>query len=304
MTIPSKTSGVYVAAVTPLKPDLTPDLAAILPLMEFYAGRGCHGALLLGTTGEGPSFSQAERIRIFEAAAPIRKTHPEFHLLAGTGMPSLDATIQLNQAAFNLGFQGVVVLPPYYFRSATEEGLFRWFEAVLSQSIPAEGVLLGYHIPQTSGVALSDALLTRLAEAFPAQFGGIKDSSGDLDHAIQTAARLPRQAILVGNDRLMSKGLAGGASGAITAMANIASPLLRKIYDAYHQGQPTEEDQAAITAARGVLERFVPFPAAVKGLLAAMFGLPLWPVRPPLVEFSQAELEQAADELKTILKES
>lgn len=304
MIPPQKTSGVYVAAVTPLTADQNPDLDAIPPLLDFYARRGCHGALLLGTTGEGPSFSQSERVRIFEAAAQIRETYPDFNLFAGTGMPSLDATIQLNQAAFDLGFNGVVVLPPYYFRSATEEGLYQWFAEVIRRSIPAAGVLLGYHIPQTSGVPLTGSLLTRLAEGFPSQFGGIKDSSGNLEHTIQTAAALPFQAILVGNDRLIGKGLAGGASGAITAMANIASPLLRKIFDAHQTGLPTKNYEPAITAARSVLERFSPFPAAVKGLLAAMFGLPLWPVRPPLVAIPQEEIEQAAAELKTVLNES
>ncbi len=272
-------------------------------MLEFYANRGCHGALLLGTTGEGPSFSQAERVRIFEAAAQIQKTYPDFHLFAGTGMPSLDATIQLNRAAFDLGFQGVVVLPPYYYRGATEEGLYQWFAAVIRQSIPADGVLLGYHIPQTSGVALPGSLLARLAADFPVQFGGIKDSSGDLDHTLRTSAALPMQAVMVGNEKLMTQGLMGGAAGTITAAANLISPFLREVYDAHLQGQTAEAAQASASAARSVLDRFSPFPAAVKGLLAELFGLPLWLVRPPLVNFPHAEIEQAAAELKTILNE-
>lgn len=304
MTLPQKTIGVFVAAVTPLTQDLTPDLVAIPPLLEFYAQRGCHGALLLGTTGEGPSFSQAERVRIFEAGAKIRESYPDFQLLAGTGMPSMDATIQLNRAAFDLDYNGVVVLPPYYFRGATEAGLYQWFAAVIRQSIPESGVLLGYHIPQTSGVALPATLLTQLADEFPAQFGGIKDSSGDLVHAKQTAAALPHQAVLVGNDRLMTAGLSGGASGSITALANLVSPYLREIYEAHQRGETAEEAQNTVSAARGILERFSPFPSAVKGLLAAIFGLPLWPVRPPLVDFSPSEIEKAAAELKTILKEN
>jgi 4-hydroxy-tetrahydrodipicolinate synthase len=259
---------------------------------------------MLGTTGEGPSFSQAERVHIFESAAQIHQTNPDFHLFAGTGMPSLDATIQLNKAAFDLGFQGVVVLPPYYYRGATEEGLYQWFAAVIRQSIPTDGVLLGYHIPQTSGVALPDSLLTRLATDFPAQFGGIKDSSGDLEHTLRASAALPVQAVMVGNDRLMTKGLMGGAAGMITAAANLVSPLLRKIYDAHQEGQNTDTAQATVDAARSVLEKFSPFPAAVKGLLAELFGFPLWPVRPPLVSFPPSEIKQAAAELKTILNES
>ena len=93
-------SGVYAAAVTPLNPDLTPDLAMIPELLAFLAERGAHGALLLGTTGEGPSFSQHEREAIFKAASKVKNKHPEFSLLAGTGTPSLEETIHLNQIVF------------------------------------------------------------------------------------------------------------------------------------------------------------------------------------------------------------
>ena len=191
MTSPTKLQGVFVAAVTPLKPDLSPDLAAIPELLDFYARRGAHGALLLGTTGEGPSFSPREREAIFKAGAEINSSRPDFILLAGTGTPSLDATIQLNKAAFDLGYQGVVTLPPFYFRSASDEGLFTWFSQVIKSSVPAGGQLLGYHFPNISGVPLSQSLLTRLASTFPNQFGGIKDSSGDLPHTQTTISSLP-----------------------------------------------------------------------------------------------------------------
>jgi 4-hydroxy-tetrahydrodipicolinate synthase len=82
-------AGVYAAALTPLKADYSPDLQAIPGLLDFLARRGCHGALILGTTGEGPSFSPDERVEIFRAALEIRKLQPDFHLLAGTGTPSL-----------------------------------------------------------------------------------------------------------------------------------------------------------------------------------------------------------------------
>ena len=154
-------SGVYAAAVTPLKPDFTPDLAMVPELLAFLAARGAHGALLLGTTGEGPSFSISEREAIYKAAAKVKNKHPEFSLLAGTGTPSLEETSHLNQVVFDLGFDGVVVLPPYYFRGASEDGLYAWFSQVIEGSIPEGGKLLGYHIPQVSGVSLSDSLLKR-----------------------------------------------------------------------------------------------------------------------------------------------
>ena len=296
-----KLSGVYVAAVTPLSEDLKPDLDAIPELLSFYARRGCHGALLLGTTGEGPSFSPAEREMIFEAGTQVHYHHPEFQLFAGTGTPSLDETIQLNKRAFELGYDGVVVLPPYYYRSASEDGLFRWYSEVIERSIPKEGYLLGYHFPNVSGVALPESLLQRLGQRFPVQFGGIKDSSGDLKHTQTLASHLPQQSILVGNDRYMTAGLQAGSAGCITALANLVSPLLRRIYDSHQQGETASEEQEIVNQARNILDGLSPFPPSIKALLTEMHGFPLWPVKPPLEPFDKPIIEQAARQLQSIL---
>jgi 4-hydroxy-tetrahydrodipicolinate synthase len=300
-TLP-RLKGVFTAAVTPLKPDLSPDLDAIPELLDFYARRGAHGALLLGTTGEGPSFSLRERELIFKAGAEIRSRHPDFILLAGTGTPSLDETIQLNKAAFDLGYQGVVTLPPFYFRSASEDGLFAWFSRVIEASVPADGQLLGYHFPRISGVPLNQALLIRLAEQFPVQFGGIKDSTGDLTHTRTAIKNLPGQSILVGNDRLMTAGLQAGAGGCITATANLISPNLRRIFDDFHTGKDTSKEQSVVDAARSVLDTLMPFPAALKGLLAELHGFPAWALKLPLEPFPAARIKAAAEELTAILE--
>ena len=299
--VPEKLSGVYVAAVTPLSQDLNPDLDAIPELLSFYARRGCHGALLLGTTGEGPSFSPTEREMIFRAGTQVHFDYPEFKLFAGTGTPSLEESIQLNKKAFELGYDGVVVLPPYYFRSASEDGLFRWYSEVIERSIPKEGYLLGYHFPNVSGVALPESLLQRLGQRFPAQFGGIKDSSGDLNHTQTLAAHLPHQSILVGNDRLMTAGLQAGGAGCITALANLVSPLLRRIYDSYQRGDKAPEEQEIVNQARDILDGLSPFSSSIKALLAEMHGFPLWPVKPPLEPFDKPTIEQAAMQLQSIL---
>ena len=140
-------SGVYGAAITPMKADFSPDLDAIPLYLSFLAKRGCHGALLLGTTGEGPSFSDHERIEIFQAALRVRQEFSDFTLLAGTGTPSLTETIGLTKTVFDLGFDGVVTLPPYYYHQATTEGLYEWFQKLIIKSVPEGGFILGYHIP-------------------------------------------------------------------------------------------------------------------------------------------------------------
>jgi len=294
-------AGVYAAAVTPLTADLVPDEDALLNLLDFLAKRGNHGALLLGSTGEGPSMSPKERESVYRAAAKIRETYPNFRLMAGTGTPSLDETLQLNKIAFDLGYDAVLVLPPFYYRNATEDGLFTWFSTVVKQSVPSKGFLLGYHIPQVSGVALSANLLKRIRDAFPEQFGGVKDSSGDLANTQNLAALLPEHAILVGADKLMLSGLKSQASGCITALANLASPILRQLYNGYAQGLSVEDRQNTISAARSLLDQYRPFPGSVKGLLAEMHGFPRWPVKPPLQPFPRAEMQTAAEQLTAIL---
>lgn len=292
-------SGVYAAALTPLKPDSTPDLDPVPAFLAFLAERGCHGALVFGTTGEGPSFSPEERESVWRAALRVRETHPDFRLLAGTGTPSLQETVDLTKTAFDLGFDGVVVLPPYYFRAASDDGLFLWFERLIHQAIPSDGYLLGYHFPGLTGIGFSVALLKQLKDAFPVQFAGIKDSSHD-PVLTSTLGRTfgTDLAVFTGTDSYFSMALQNSAAGCITAPANLISPGLRAIYDAFLRDEDLSETQACVTGQRQVLEKYIPFPPALKALLAKKHEFPRWPVRPPLVETPEDLVEQAAKELK------
>lgn len=286
-------AGVYAAALTPLRADFTLDLDGLCNLIQFLANRGCHGILLLGTTGEGPSFSIDERIQIYKTAAELRNSIPSLRLLAGTGTPSLEDTILLSHSAFDLGFEGVVVLPPYYYRKASDDGLLSWFTQVLDRSVPSDGVLLGYHIPQVSGVSLSLELLSRLKDAFPNQFAGVKDSSGDPAWAKSIGERFGADlSIMNGNDRLFSLALQSGAAGCITAMANLLSPLHRLVWDNFQAGKPDEITQDKLSHAREELDRYPPMPPLLKLLISRLHGFPLWKVKPPLLDFdpSQAEI--------------
>lgn len=286
-------AGVYAAALTPLNPDTTPNPQAVVPFLNFLATRDCHGALLFGTTGEGPSFSARERESVLRAAQGVHKTHPDFRLLAGTGTPSLDETIQLTKTAFDLGCQGVVVLPPYYFRKASDDGLFNWYNQVLNQAVPAGGYLLGYHIPAQAGVGLSLDLLARLKDAHPQKFAGLKDSSGDPDFAIALGGRFGRDLlVLTGNDGLFLHALEYNAGGAITAMANLYSPLLRQVWNIFLQGGDAFEAQESLNRRRRILDRYTPFPVILKAMLARLHGFERWPVRPPLLS-CPAQVEEA-----------
>jgi len=296
-------AGVFSAAVTPLKKDYSPDLDSIPSLLEFLAGRGCHGILLLGTTGEGPSFSPEERMEILRAAIQARASHSTgrgniYKILAGTGTPSLSETISLTRSAFDLGCEGVIVLPPYYFRKATEDGIFRYFSELIHKAVPSDGFLLGYHIPGTAGIGFSTDLLVRLKDAFRGQFAGIKDSSHDAEFAHQLGELFGSDLlVLTGTDSLFQTALENHAQGCITAPANLISPDLRKVWDGFQKGEEISALQGRVTKIRQILENYPPFPPMLKALLARQHGFPRWPVRPPLEE-------AASEAVEIVLKET
>lgn len=294
-------AGVYAAALTPLQTDLSIAPQPLAPFLGLLAGQGCHGALLFGTTGEGPSFSAREREIALRAAQDVRQVYPDFRLLAGTGTPSLEESVSLTRRAFELGADGVVVLPPYYFRAASEDGLFRWYDLLIRQAVPQGKYLLGYHIPGQSGVALSLDLLARLKDAHPEKFAGIKDSSGDPAHAVELGRRFGGSLlVLTGNDKLALRALEHHAGGAITAMANLYSAALRQVWDIYNQDGDAIEAQESLNARRKILENYLPFPPILKALLPRFYPLERWPVKPPLMEIPAALAGRAWAELSAL----
>ena len=294
MTSQHPLAGVYAAAVTPLReqPDPTLDLESVPLLMQFLAARGCHGIVLFGTTGEGPSFSHTERETLMHAAREARESMPGFRLIAGTGTPSLSETIDLTKLAFDLGYDGVLVVPPYYFRKATDNGLFNWFSEVIQKAVPSNGYLLGYHFPNVAGIGLSIELLARLKDAFPAQFAGIKDSSHDADLARNLGEKFGSDlVVLTGTDSYLQLAMQNRAAGCITAPANILSPDLREAWDLINDGKDPSEALARVKRQRDILDKYPPFPPTLKALLHRLHGFPRWSVRPPLESISQ-ELEE------------
>jgi 4-hydroxy-tetrahydrodipicolinate synthase len=290
--------GVFAAALTPLKADGSLDLDNVLPYLDFLNNRGCHGALLFGTTGEGPSFSPRERVELVKVAVGIKRTHPDFMLLMGTGTPSLDETIELTRSAFELGIQGVVVLPPYFNHKVSDEGLFAWYGAVLQKAVPRDGFMLGYHIPQMTGVPFSIQLLDRLKTAYPETFVGIKNSWTEKEFALTVGDHFgPDFTVMAGFDNLFGPTLEKHGSGCITASATLVSPLLRKLYDAFQAGGEYASIQAELERIRTIMDTCPPAPALIKGLLARWHNLPLWNVSPPLCPTDLVALDRVAEAL-------
>lgn len=294
--------GVFSAAVTPLDARHRPDPAALPNLLSHLARRGCHGALLFGTTGEGPSFSVVERLDFLREAMRYRQSAlPDFKILVGTGFPSLDDTITMTRQAFELGADAVLTLPPYYFKGVSAEGLAAFFETVARAAVPEDGVMLAYHIPQVAGVGVPDASIARLRERGVKQIVGMKDSQDDLDHTLTTTRAFPGFAVFAGSDSILTEALAGGAAGCITALANVTSPLNRVVWEAHQRGQTAPDAQAKLTRARQIVKGFNG-PAAMKAALAERFGFPHWAVRPPLESLTPAQARQLGEELADIVQ--
>lgn len=296
-------AGVFAATVTPLTAQHQPDVPALPALLDHLAQRGCHGALLFGTTGEGPSFSIAERLEFVREAVRYRNTtRPDFKILVGTGFPNLDDTIRMTRHAFELGADAVLTLPPYYFKGVSPEGLATFFETVAHTAVPEDGLMLAYHIPQVSGVGVPDESIARLRERGVKQIVGMKDSQDDLNHTLTTTRAFPGFAVFAGSDSILTEALAGGAAGCITALANVTSPLNRAVWEAHQRGQAAPEAQAKLTRARHIAKG-LNGPAAMKAALTDLFGFPQWDVRPPLDDLTREQRASLVENLRAVLVE-
>jgi 4-hydroxy-tetrahydrodipicolinate synthase len=178
--------------------------------------------------------------------------------------------------------------------------LVAYFDEILRAAVPAGGRLLAYHIPQMSGVPVPDEAILELRARHPHRFFGMKDSQDDLAHTLATLRAVPGFGLFCGSDSIMVESLAAGAFGTITALANVTSPLNRAVWDAFQRGETAADAQARLARARVAL-RGLNGPGAMKAALADLFGLPLWPVRPPLQMLSPVQREKLALDLADLL---
>jgi 4-hydroxy-tetrahydrodipicolinate synthase len=285
-------SGVNCAAATPLNADLTPDLGLFAAHCRHLLASGCDGIALLGTTGEANSFSLGERKTILEAAlsAGIR---PE-QLIPGTGVPAAPETIELTRHALSLGVSRVVMLPPFYYKGVSDEGLFAAYARIIEAIGDTRLRIVLYHIPQVSGVPLSLGLIGRLIAAFPGTVVGIKDSAGDLANMQAIVAAHPGFAVLAGADPLLLPLLKSGGAGCITATSNLVADSLRTVYDGVAdpaRGAEVDAARARINAWRTLSNSYVQIPT-IKAMLGLKTGHDGWRrVRPPMLPLSDADFE-------------
>ena len=230
-------------------------------------------------------------------ACEYREQNPTFRLIAGTGTPSLSETIDLTKLAFDLGFDAALVVPPYYFRKATDDGLFAWFGELINKAVPSDKYVLGYHFPNVAGIGFSLDLLARLKDTFPTQFAGIKDSSHDADLARNLGNQFGHDLVaLTGTDTYLQMAMENKAAGCITAPANLISPDLREVWEGMNAGTDISVAQTRVNEQRHILEKYPPFPPMLKALLHRAYGFPSWSVKPPLEEISEEILEAVLQE--------
>ncbi len=288
--VPKRISGVLAPVLTPFRPDLSPDPARLLAHCRWLLGHGCAGLAPFGTTSEANSLSVDERERLLDAL--VDGGIPPERLVPGTGCCALPDTVRLTAHAVRRGCAGVLVLPPFYYKGVSDDGLFRSFaELVERVGDPRLRVYL-YHIPPVAQVGLGPALVERLLAAYPRAIAGMKDSSGDLAN---TRAMLERFAargfdVFVGSERFLLAGLRGGGVGCITATANVNAVAIDRLFREW-RSPSAERLQDDVNAIRGAIER-VPVIPALKAILAHHAGDPGWEtLRPPLVALAPAQRE-------------
>jgi 4-hydroxy-tetrahydrodipicolinate synthase len=293
-------SGIWSAALTPLKVDLSIDCAHLARHATFLLNNGCHGIGLFGTTGEANSFSAPERMLALESLL-AEGISPDI-LMVGTGCCALTDTVALSKHAIEHGVTKILALPPFYYKEVADNGLFRSFSEVIDRTASNDLELYLYHFPAVSQTPISANLIAMLCEYYPKIICGIKDSSGDLDHCLKLISRFPELAIFPGNENHLLAALEKGCAGCISATANANSHGIRKIFDSWLDGDSsvyTHQDEAC--AVRKAFGRHA-LVSALKQHAAWSSGDDSWlRLRPPLTALEESAAKMLRLELDSLV---
>ena len=288
--------GIWAPASTPLHHDLAIDAERYAVHVAWLLRQGCHGVAVFGTTGEATSFAVEERRALLERLLDTG-IDPQ-RLIVGTGCAALTDTVRLTSHALELGCHQVLMLPPFYYKGVSDNGVLRSYAEVIERVGAAELRICLYHFPRLSGVPITPALIERLARDYPRVIIGIKDSSGDWDHTRQLIERFPDLAIFPGSEAYLLQALTAGAAGCICATANVNARGIRRIWDLWRAGSPAAEAaQETATAVRAAIEPYG-FVPALKQVLAHDRKDAAWlALRPPLTALTGARGEALIAEL-------
>lgn len=287
---------VLAPVATPFTSELMVNLNAFVDHCKWLVGQGT-GLAVFGTNSEASSLSVAERMAVLDAL--VESNVDPKKVVVGAGTCSLPETVGLCRKAMALGCAGVLLLPPFYYKPVSDDGLVEYFSRVIDAVSAAELRVLLYHIPQFTGVPVTLGVVSRLVRAYPTAVVGIKDSSGQWNDTSAFLSEFPEIDVFPSSEALLPRALPLGAAGCISATANIQPRAIVDALKAYDTPRYGEVQQSA-SAVRGVVQRYPMIPA-LKAILARHFRGGVWStVRPPLVALDEertrslyAELDQA-----------
>jgi 4-hydroxy-tetrahydrodipicolinate synthase len=284
--------GLWPALLTPLDERLNIDRAAFTAHARALLDAGCIGVTPFGTTGEGPSFSVAERIAAIDAM--VAGGVPAQRILVSTSCAALTDVLELTWHAVDIGAFGCLMLPPFFLKGVSDQGVIDAYRWVLDRIVDTRLRIVLYHIPQVSGVALSHQVIRTLHTLYPQTIIGLKDSGGDRDASVEFAIEfMPPLQVWVGHEPDLQSLAAFGSKGAVSGIANILPHLVeRLVADSFKTG--SDDDQQRVLELIAMLGDYG-LTAALKGVLAIQHQQRGWlRVRPPLVALSDAQFERLA----------
>jgi len=276
---------VMAPVLTPFLEDLSPDFDLFVGFCRWLASQGA-GLAVFGTNSEANSLTVEERLELLSHA--IEGGIDPSRLVPGTGACAIGDAVRLTRAAVQAKCAGVLMLPPFYYKQVSEDGLFGSFAEVIER-VGEQGLqILLYHIPQVSGVAISPGLIERLRKRYPRIVVGMKDSSGDMNYTKAAILRFPGFKVYAGSDALLLGTLRLGGVGCISATANVNPAAIVKLREDW-QKDDAERRQEAMARLRKIFEG-LPMISALKAAVAhhgkcARFAQ----VRPPLMKLNEAQ---------------
>jgi 4-hydroxy-tetrahydrodipicolinate synthase len=296
-TAQKRIEGVLAPVVTPFRKDLSPDADRFVRHCRWLMRSGCAGLAVFGTNSEANSLSVEEKLELLDAL--VASGVPAAALMPGTGHCALTDSVRMTREAVRLGCGGALMLPPFYYKGVSDEGLFRSFCEVIERVGDERLRLYLYHIPPVSNVPISLELIERLLSRYPGIVAGVKDSSGDWSNTRAMLERFKDRSfdVFAGSEVFLLDNLRGGGKGCITATGNVNPGPISEVFRNFRSSE-ADRLQAGITATRRIVQK-VPMIPALKAIIAHFGNDPHWrTVRPPLTELGSDQEKNLISELK------
>lgn len=290
MTTTPRLQGIFSPVLTPFHADYTPDPDRFIRHCRWLLDQDV-GLAIFGTNSEANSMTVGEKRRLLDAL--LEAGLPPARMMPGTGANALPDAIELTKQAVAAGCGGVLMLPPFYYKGVSDEGLFRAFASVIDAVADERLRVYLYHIPAVSGVPIPLTLIERLLKAYPKTIAGVKDSSGDWKNTSAMLERFQPQGfdVFAGSENFLLANMRGGGAGCITATGNVNPSAIVQLYKTWREAD-ADAQQKKLDEQRAAFAQFPMIPA-MKAAIALKTGRKDWAhVRPPLVDLN-AEQQQA-----------